>query len=64
MWVLIIYVILSLIGGAASLAIGAFVSSAWSDPISLPIFLFCYFGSLWLAWVIAVRIADSYQLEK
>ena len=30
----------------------------WRDPISLPIFLACYFFTLAIAWVLAVRIAE------
>ena len=42
--------------------IGAFASNMWSDPISLPIFLFCYFSTLAIAWVLAVRIAERMKL--
>jgi hypothetical protein len=34
----------------------------WGDPISLPIFLACYFVTLALAWVLAVKIAESLKL--
>jgi hypothetical protein len=62
MWVLGIYVILMIIGDVIAVAIGAFVSNTWSDAISLPVFLACYFAALAIAWVFAVRIAESLKL--
>jgi len=49
MWVLLIYVVLMIAGDALDVGIGALASNAWGDPISLPIFLACYFLTLWLA---------------
>lgn len=62
MWVLAIYVVLMLIGDLIDVGIGGFVSNRWGDPISLPVFLICYFVTLWIAWVIAVRIAEKLRL--
>jgi hypothetical protein len=62
MWVLAIYVVLMIIGDALDIAIGAAVSHYWSDTASLPIFLACYFATLVLAWVLAVKIAESRKL--
>ena len=62
MWVLLIYVILMVIGDVLDFFVGAAVSKYWGDAISLPIFLACYFFTLWLAWVIAVRIAERARL--
>jgi hypothetical protein len=62
MWVLLIYVVLMIIGDVIDVGIGAFASNMWSDPISLPIFLFCYFSTLAIAWVLAVRIAERMKL--
>ena len=64
MWVLAIYVILMLIGDLFDFGVGAFVSHTWSDAISLPVFLGCYLFTLWLAWVAAVRIAESLRLTR
>jgi hypothetical protein len=64
MWVLLIYVALMAAFDVIDYFIGAAVSRYWSDTIGLPIFLACYFGSLWLAWVIAVRIAESARLTR
>ena len=62
MWVLGIYVVLMIIGDFIDFGIGAVVSRTWSDAVSLPVFLACYFFTLWLAWVIAVRIAEKLRL--
>ena len=62
MWVLLIYVVLMITGDVLDVGIGAMASNMWGDPISLPIFLACYFLTLWLAWVAAVKIAESMKL--
>jgi hypothetical protein len=62
MWVLLIYVVLMIIGDMLAYAIGAVSSHMWGDAISLPIFLACYFVALGIAWLIAVRIAESMKL--
>jgi hypothetical protein len=62
MWVLLIYLVLMIAGDALDVGIGALASNAWSDPISLPIFLACYFITLAIAWVAAVKIAESFRL--
>jgi hypothetical protein len=62
MWVLGIYVVLMLIGDLLDVAIGAAVSKTWNDTISLPVFLACYFATLWIAWVMAVWIAERWRL--
>ncbi|HTS42668.1 MAG TPA: hypothetical protein VMH84_19240 [Xanthobacteraceae bacterium] len=64
MWVLIIYVALMMVGGLIDVGIGSFVSSTWSDPVSLPVFLGCYFVTLWLMWRVAVKIAERLQLNR
>ena len=62
MWVLGIYVVLMIVGDVIDVGIGAVASNMWGDPVSLPIFLTCYFVTLALAWVIAVKIAESMKL--
>lgn len=62
MWVLAIYVVLMIIGDVIDVGIGAVVSNMWGDPISLPVFLTCYFATLAIAWVLAVKIAESMKL--
>ena len=62
MWVLLIYVGLMVAFDVVDYIIGGFVSRMWGDGISLPIFLACYFFTLWLAWVLAVRLAERMKL--
>ena len=62
MWVLLIYVVLMINGDLIDVGIGAVASNMWGDPISLPIFLACYFITLVLAWMLAVKIAESMKL--
>ena len=64
MWVLAIYVALMFGFGLVDFGIGTIISREWSDAASLPIFLGSYFFTLWLAWVIAVRIAESFRLTR
>jgi hypothetical protein len=64
MWVLLIYVALMIGFDIVDYFIGTAVSAFWSEAWSLPVFLACYFGTLWLAWVIAVRIAESFKLTR
>jgi hypothetical protein len=62
MWVLLIYVVLMITGDVIDVGIGAAASNVWGDAISLPIFLACYFATLALAWVVAVKIAEGLKL--
>jgi hypothetical protein len=62
MWVLGIYVVLMIIGDVFDYFIGMGAAAIWGDATSLPIFLAAYFATLWIAWVIAVRIAESWKL--
>jgi hypothetical protein len=62
MWVLLIYLVLMIVGDILDFAVGAVVSRTTSDAVSLPVFLACYFLTLWLAWVLAVRIAEKLRL--
>jgi len=64
MWVLLIYVALMAGFDIVDYFVGSAVSRFWSDAVSLPIFLFCYFATLWLAWIIAVRLAESLKLTR
>jgi hypothetical protein len=62
MWVLLIYVVLMIVGDLVDVGIGSVASNMWGDAISLPIFLACYFATLAIAWVAAVKIAESMKL--
>jgi hypothetical protein len=63
MWVLAIYVAIMFVFDVVDYFIGIAIADFWSDAIALPVFLSCYFLTLWIAWVIAVRIAESMKLE-
>jgi hypothetical protein len=62
MWVLGIYVVLIIIGDVIDFAIGAALIPYTSDAFALMVFLTFYFVTFWLAWVIAVKIAESRNL--
>jgi len=62
MWVLLIYLVLMIAFDLVDVGLGAIVSRAWGDGLSLPIFLALYFATLALAWVIAVRLAERLRL--
>lgn len=64
MWVLLIYVVLMIAGDLIDVGIGAVASNMWGDPVSLPIFLACYFATLALAWVAAVQIVERLKLTR
>jgi hypothetical protein len=53
-----VYLVLMIIGDVIDFGIGYAVSKSWSDQASLPIFLACYFATLWFAWILALRITD------
>jgi hypothetical protein len=60
--VLLIYVALMICGDIIDYGIGTAAASVWGDSVSLPIFLACYFFTLWLAWAIAWRVAERMKL--
>jgi hypothetical protein len=62
MWVLLIYVGLMIAGDIVDYGIGSVAASLWGDAASLPIFLGCYFFTLWLAWAVAWRVAERFRL--
>jgi hypothetical protein len=53
---LICYVVLIAVGGALSACFGVLVEFEWGDVAGLSVFLASYFASLWIGWLIAVRI--------
>lgn len=55
MWLLAIYSLLMVAGDFLDYFIGLFIERVW-PAASLPSFLGMYFLTLWLAWVIAVRL--------
>jgi hypothetical protein len=62
MWVLLIYVALMIGGSIVDYGIGHATGAMWGESASLLVFLTCYFVTLWLAWLAAVRIAESMKL--
>jgi hypothetical protein len=57
MTLLIYYVVLMLLGDAIAVMLGLWVEMYW--PVaSVPIFLTLYFGLLWVAWILAVRLSE------
>jgi hypothetical protein len=55
MWLLLVYIALTLAGSGAIYFIGLFIESTW--PVaSLPAFLVLFFLMLWVSWIVAVRI--------
>jgi len=62
MWVLLIYVILMVAFDVLDVGVGAVVTRMWGDNVSLVVFLACYFATLAIAWVMAVRIAERLRL--
>jgi hypothetical protein len=57
MTLLIYYVVIQLLLDAVAVAIGLGVEQ-FSPALSMPIFLVLYFGALWVAWIIAVRLTE------
>ena len=57
MTLLIYYIVIQLLLDAVAVAIGLAVEQV-SPALSMPIFLALYFGALWVAWIIAVRLTE------
>lgn len=49
------YVVFVIIGELMTYAIGRTVEH-WSEPLSLPVFLACFFFVFWAAWRLAIRV--------
>jgi hypothetical protein len=58
MWLLALYVVLMIVGDLLSyLIVAYFVEPLW-PAAGLTTFLALYFGFLWLAWILAVRLTE------
>lgn len=55
MRLLVFYIVFVAIGEAATYFIGLTVEH-WSQAASLPVFLSCFFLTLWASWQLAVRV--------
>ena len=52
-----VYLVFMIIGDLLDYAIGSFIEKEWPS-IGLTAFLALYFTTLWLAWVLAVRVTE------
>jgi uncharacterized membrane protein len=52
-----VYVVIIVIGAALAWGIGSFTAS-YSEALSLPVFLTCFFLNFGISWLIAVRITE------
>lgn len=57
MKLIVYYIVLSLIGDIVAVAIGLTIEK-FAPAISMPIFLFLFFGVLWAAWSLAVKLTE------
>ena len=48
-----------IVGDIVAYLIGLAVERAWGSYVSLVVFLALYFLSLWVAWLLAVRVTGS-----
>jgi hypothetical protein len=64
MWLIVWYVGLMIAGDVADYLIGLVVESLWGPTVSLWAFLALYFFSLWLAWIIAVRMTEPKKMSE
>jgi hypothetical protein len=58
---IVYYVIFMLVGDLADYLIGLIVEREFGSQVSLIVFLAIYFLSLWVAWVLAVRMTEPKQ---
>lgn len=57
MWLLLTYIVLTLIGNAVIYFIGLGIERMW--PVaSLPLFLLMFFAVMWFAWIAAVKLTE------
>ena len=50
------YVVFVVVGESVSYLIGRGVEQ-WSQAMSLPVFLACFFATFWAAWRLAIRVS-------
>ncbi len=58
-----VYVVIILVGAVLAWAIGSFTAS-YSEALSLPVFLACFFLNFAVSWVIAVRLTEPKDKAK
>jgi hypothetical protein len=52
------FIVITLVANAANYFIGLGVEHWWGSAPSLMVFLAFFFLSIWLAWVLAVRLTE------
>ncbi len=52
-----VYVVVIVIGAVLAWAIGSF-TARYSEALSLPVFLACFFLNFGVSWLIAVRLTE------
>ncbi len=52
------YVLFMIVGDFIAYFLGEFVEYEFGSQISLLVFLALYFGALWFAWILAVRVTE------
>jgi len=52
-----LYVAIIVVGAFLAWGIGAAVA-AYSESLSLPVFLACFFLNFWISWRLAVRLTE------
>jgi hypothetical protein len=52
-----LYVVIIIGGALLAWAIGA-ATAHYSELLSLPVFLICFFLNFWISWVIAVKLTE------
>ena len=62
MTLIVYYVALMAVGTIGSIVIGLW-ADRFSTNVGMTVFLCLYFGTLWLAWFIAVRMTEPKKLE-
>jgi cation transporter-like permease len=58
MLLIVYYLVFVLLGSFVSYLVGLGVESQLGDQASLIVFLTLYFLSLWVAWLLAVRLTE------
>jgi len=58
MWLIAYYVVFMIIGDLATYLIGLVVEREFGTAASLWVFIALYFLSLWIAWILAVRVTE------
>jgi hypothetical protein len=57
------YIAMLLVADAASVVLCLWIEKFW-PALSMPIFIGLYFLSLWVAWLVAVRITEPTQVQQ